>query len=306
MVSGILPEGQAINQRQIKIGDWLKQIDAQDVTADNIEQILNNYPEEKVLVKLVLQRMAATEVLPDALGSSKNSYSDLVRHLTDSTNEHEIVLTQILRDLPVSILYLTTEGLSENGPENDGVLYCYPRPEKHNFLCTSRGTFITLNHLIPEISKQWIPSSSTVFVKDTFVNIAYTSRGNELLLLALPDKKCNLFELKHINKELVRMLEFCYQSLDRCFKSGENVKKLDHLFSRLFAQILTCGYGWDSQNGVRLENIRLLSEATSQPLFEQCLPMAQGVNLPWEAHLQIDDALTELEAADYREWVRFF
>ena len=126
--------------------------------------------------------------------------------------------------------------------------------------------------------------------------MVYTSRKNDLMLFAIPEVKCNLFELSLINSEIIKVIEFCYGTLEKCFRNTSNVKKLDHLFSRLFTQIMTCGYGWDSQKSVRIEDILLLSEIPSEPLFEQCLPIIQTVHLPWEAQLQIDDALTELDA----------
>lgn len=55
---------------------------------------------------------------------------------------------------PVGVLYLRTTELSEAGPELQGVLYTFPRLESknmHSMLCTARGAFITLNHLLPEI-----------------------------------------------------------------------------------------------------------------------------------------------------------
>ncbi|XP_077284275.1 inturned planar cell polarity protein [Arctopsyche grandis] len=295
MVSGILPDTQAANQKQIKIGDWLKQIDNKSVNSENIDQILNEYSDGQIQVKLVLQRVAGAEV---ACESPANIVmpSDTIKHLTEDVNEHDTVLMQILRDLPVAVIYLKTEGLSENGPENDGVLYCYPRPEKCNFLCSCRGTFITLNHLIPDVLKNTKPTSCTIIAKECLVNVVYTLENTDLLLLAIPENKCNLFELTHVNAEIVRVLEFCYKSLNSCFTNASNVKKLDSLFSRLFTQIMTCGYGWDSQKSVRIEDIISSSESQADPMFEQCLPIVQTVHLPWEAQLQIDDALTELDA----------
>lgn len=295
MISGILADTQAANQKQIKIGDWLKEIDDKSVNSENIDHILNEYSDERSKVKLTLQRVAGAEVVNNSF-SNAGIQSDTIKHLTKDTNEHDIVLMQILRDLPVALIYLDTEGLTENGPENEGVLYCYPRPEKFNFLCSCRGTFITLNHLIPDILKNSKPSSCSLIVKDCLVNMIYTPKKSDLMLFAIPEIKSNLFELSLINSEIVKVLEFCYGNLEKCFRDASNVKRLDHLFSRLFTQIMTCGYGWDSQKSVRIEDILQLSEIPSEPLFEQCLPIIQTVHLPWEAQLQIDDALTELDA----------
>jgi len=57
-----------------------------------------------------------------------------------------------LLDYPLGVMYLKTADLSEMGQELQGVLYTYPRSETknvHSSLCTARGAFITLNHLLP-------------------------------------------------------------------------------------------------------------------------------------------------------------
>lgn len=59
-----------------------------------------------------------------------------------------------LLDYPLGVIYLKTTDLSEVGQELQGVLYTFPRSETKNVnssLCTARGAFITLNHLLPSI-----------------------------------------------------------------------------------------------------------------------------------------------------------
>lgn len=53
---------------------------------------------------------------------------------------------------PLGVIYLCTTDLSETGQELQGVLYSFPRSDNvHSTLCSARGAFITLNHLLPEI-----------------------------------------------------------------------------------------------------------------------------------------------------------
>jgi len=59
-----------------------------------------------------------------------------------------------LLNYPLGVIYLKTADLSEIGQELQGVLYTFPRSETknvHSSLCTARGAFITLNHLLPSI-----------------------------------------------------------------------------------------------------------------------------------------------------------
>jgi hypothetical protein len=76
--------------------------------------------------------------------------SDLVKQLLGTTGADE--LSCLLRDLPVGVLYLTQDGLTEGGPENQGVLYCYPPPVQKNMLGCARGAFLTLQHLLPDLA----------------------------------------------------------------------------------------------------------------------------------------------------------
>ena len=60
-----------------------------------------------------------------------------------------------LLDYSVGVIYLKTTGLLETGPEFQGVVYTYPRSlskTRLNILCSARGAFLTLNHMLPEIT----------------------------------------------------------------------------------------------------------------------------------------------------------
>lgn len=46
------------------------------------------------------------------------------------------------------------------------------------------------------------------------------------------------------------------------------------------------------------------NDAADSCNFETILSAAQLIRLPKEAHIQIDSALNEMEAMDYRDWVR--
>lgn len=61
--------------------------------------------------------------------------------------------TKLLCESPVGVLYLQLDGMTEGGPEDQGVLYSYPGSFKSNFLSSIRGAFLTLFQLIPDISQ---------------------------------------------------------------------------------------------------------------------------------------------------------
>lgn len=41
MVAGFIPDGEAMKNKNIKIGDWLRSINSRQVTSQNLEQILS-------------------------------------------------------------------------------------------------------------------------------------------------------------------------------------------------------------------------------------------------------------------------
>lgn len=41
MVAGFIPDGEAMKNKNIKIGDWLRNIDSNAVTSQNLDQILS-------------------------------------------------------------------------------------------------------------------------------------------------------------------------------------------------------------------------------------------------------------------------
>lgn len=74
----------------------------------------------------------------------------LAQYLVNRGNSNSLM--ESLLDYPLGVIYLKTTDLSEVGQELQGVLYTFPRSEiKNSSLCTARGAFITLNHLLPSI-----------------------------------------------------------------------------------------------------------------------------------------------------------
>lgn len=184
------------------------------------------------------------------------------------------------------ILYLDMNALTESDDELQTVLYSFPINAQNNILCNSRGIYMTLNHLIRDITKQ-TPKIASFFYNNNKVNVVFSSpEENKLLLLSLPEACANEQAILLINSQILRFLEFTYQTIGRCFSIESLRKEIDSFFARFF--------------------LRMLKVIENQVCFEEILPAATFLYLPKEAQLQIDDALTELEASDYREWVKAF
>ncbi|XP_023311186.1 protein inturned [Anoplophora glabripennis] len=300
MIAGFSYDSKAKHERNIKIGDWLKSINNIEVNVQNLDDILQKFiNRDDVLLKL--QRVAGIEVTKEPPINELNNESNFVRELLNFKSDDDQLLMQTLCKHPLGIVYIDTEKLNENNQENEDVIYCFPRPFKKNILCNSRGMYITLNHLLNDIT-QTAPNTSTIKYKDCLAHVVYTPFEKNLLLFMLPDNRASLQEILSINNELIRLLQFSYETVHLCFTNEQYFTQVDHFFSRFFARVLSSGLWATAQQFVELENLSTKSLEVSPCQFESNFSLAATLNLPDEAQMQIDDALAELEASDYREW----
>ncbi|KAK4883073.1 hypothetical protein RN001_006392 [Aquatica leii] len=298
MIAGFIPESEAAKQKNIKIGDWLKSINNVDLTFNNLNSILEQFVLE-VEVVLKLQCVAGVDVTKNPPINELTSQSNFVQELINENSDDENTVSAMLCEHPVGVMYINTECLNETGPEFEGVQYCYPHPYKKNWLCLARGIFITLDHLLQEVTHSSLHLTSA-FCDEKLCHIAYKRLKNKLFLLMLPDNCCSIKEMPLIRNELIRLLEFMYQTADSSFGTDVFKLQLDHFFSRFFVRMLS-GAWHKMEQKVELANLISKSEIPFYH-FEGVLPVSHYLPLPEEARLQIDDALTELEASDYREW----
>ncbi|XP_046747053.1 protein inturned [Diprion similis] len=298
MVAGFVPGGEAMKDKNIKIGDWLRSLDGREVNVGNLESLLSEILEPQN-VKLELQRVAGSEIGKTPLESNfEKPQSPMVRRLVLEEESHPLM--ELLLKHSVGITFVKTTGLSETGPELQDVLYTFPRSldnSTQSILCRARGAFATLDHMLPGISGPRPISTSTWF-ENELIHISYVSRGEELLLLALPEKFCCLQETLEITEDVVRVLEFSYRTLGECFTPKKNHSSLDHFFALLFWR--------PSKESTNLASINEskndLSCSSKASNFHDTLPAARFIQLPRDAQIQIDAALNEMEAMDYRDW----
>ncbi|XP_011876832.1 PREDICTED: protein inturned [Vollenhovia emeryi] len=302
MVAGFIPDGEAMKNRNIKIGDWLRSVNSNDVTFQNLDRILSEITTPSS-VTLELQRVAGVDVTAKLPKVNEPKQSTLVQYLVNKKSSASFM--ESLLDCPLGVIYLKTADLSEMGQELQGVLYTFPRSETknaHSPLCTARGAFITLNHLLPSIVGPQ-PLSSTIQIGEEEMHIAYTSRDDELLLIALPGKCCSPQEIVKITEDIVRTLEFTYQSLTKCFTSVENQSSLDHFFTLIVHRLTSikdsCKDADSKRNLAKPQNS---IESVENYKFRSAFSVANFIQLPRDAQIQIDAALSEMEAMDYRDW----
>ncbi|XP_068617364.1 protein inturned isoform X2 [Battus philenor] len=278
IVANFLTEAKAIYVPRVKVGYHLLKINGIEVNSYNLNNILQRVIEDVESPKLTFQ------VVHEGFNI------DLVK-LLSIKNAPENSLTQLLKDSMCSVLYICCNDLEYQSNDDKGVLYCYPRPYNQNFLYNTRGAYVTLNHLTSKSLGTSEPIVSSVLYNNILINVIYASHFTDLLLLAIPNKNLDLFSAKQVIEDIVKILEFLYGSLKSCFTKPNNVDKLDALFSRIFFHIIFENYNNKSKQEGKIETL----------LLEDILA-SHTVMLPLEVKIQVDDAITELEAADYREW----
>ncbi|KAL2738786.1 protein inturned [Vespula squamosa] len=300
MVAGFIPDGEAMKNKNIKIGDWLKSINSNNVTFQNLDYVLSEIT-TPTNVTLELQRVAGIDVTAKVPGMNTVKQSTLVQNIVnkgESVNSMENLLIY-----PLGVIYLCTTDLSETGQELQGVLYSFPRSDNvHSTLCSARGAFITLNHLLPEIVGAQ-PLSTTVHIAGEEMHIVYTPCNEELLLIALPEKCCSLEEANMLSADIVKTIEFTYQSLTKCFTNQENYDSIDHFFFLIIQRLLDIKNSEDNTNSSKSEiDLQCCTRNLENYKFKSSFSVAHFVHLPRDAQIQIDAALNEMEAMDYRDW----
>ncbi|XP_031848472.1 inturned planar cell polarity protein isoform X3 [Nomia melanderi] len=272
MVAGFIPDGEAMKNKNIKIGDWLRSINSTNVTYQNLDHILSEVT-VATNITLELQRVAGIDVTEKLPGLNSPKQSVLVQKLMNKEESKDLM--ESILNYPLGVLYLHTTEISEMGSELQGVLYTFPRSENKNaqsILCTARGAFITLNHLLPGIT-------------------------------GLQPTSCSLEEAVSLTLDIVRTLEFVYQSLANCFTPLENHFSLDHFFILLFEQLLDLK-NYANNIGLPDCSMKIHNDIESMENYKlrSTFSVANFIELSRDAQIQIDAALSEMEAMDYRDW----
>ncbi|XP_061848529.1 protein inturned isoform X2 [Colius striatus] len=292
IVHSLVPGSSAMKTGQILIGDALVAVNDVDVNSENIERVLSCIP-GPMQVKLTFE----TSIF-EAKGTSQqkhkqaqSSMNNLVRLLW---GEDSADLQQAVQEVPHIVMFLTMKLDSETSKDEQEILYQYPISEASQKLKSVRGIFLTLSDILESVTGTQIISSS-LFLCEKLVQVVYWKESDKLLVIGLPEENVPLSQLRNMLEDVVNTLKFMYSSLEDAFCQAENVSCLDHFFNLLFQRVL--------------QPARLRSNAnpstqhydTCSALFLDNLPGLRWLTLPQETKMEIDTALSDLEAADFAE-----
>lgn len=94
--------------------------------------------------------------------------------------------------------------------------------------------------------------------------------------------------------------------MTKCFTSEENQSSLDHFFILIIQQLLDIkSYAKNLELTNSCMEIHNNIENIESYKFRSAFSVANFIELSRDAQIQIDAALSEMEAMDYRDWVCF-
>ncbi|NXU12284.1 INTU protein, partial [Pardalotus punctatus] len=292
VVHGLVPGSSAMKTGQIFIGDALVAVNDVDVNSENIERVLSCIP-GPMQVKLTFETsVSEPEGTPQQRNKqAQSSMNTLVRALwgEDSSDPQPAV-----QDVPHIVMFLTLKPDSETSRDEQEILYQYPISEASQKLKSVRGIFLTLSDILESVTGTEIISSS-LFICEKLVQVVYWKESDKLLVIGLPEENVPLSQLRNMIEDVVRTLTFMYSSLDSAFCQVENVSRLDHFFSLFFQRALHPAR--PRSGGSRSAQQR----SSCSALFLDSLPALRWLTLPQEVKMEIDTALSDLEAADFAE-----
>ncbi|XP_014204314.1 protein inturned [Copidosoma floridanum] len=299
LVAGFVPDGEAL--KDIRAGDWLQSVNSKEVNCHTLDAVLSAFVAPTSVI-CQFQRNGCEGNYKSLSPTVRcPNQSLLARKLVDK-EESKILMDSLIKE-PLGVICVKVSEFSEGESDMQGVVYSFPKSKirgAQSFLSLTKGAYITLNHLLPEIIGPQ-PVSTTVKTPSGLAHVIYFLHKEDLLLLSFPEKCCSKEEAIELAADVVCCLNFTNENISTCFAGEENHFHLDHFFYLLFSRLCK---NKTAANKLNLESIK---SSTNTDEIKQCdfsflLPAVESVNLPRDAQIQIDAALSEMEAMDYRDW----
>ncbi|XP_076996195.1 protein inturned isoform X2 [Tamandua tetradactyla] len=292
VVHGLLPGGSALKSGQVLIGDVLVAVNDADVTSENIEQVLSCIP-GPMQVKLTFENAHAVkkETTQPKQKKAQSNTSDLVKLLWGEEVEG---FQQNLLSTPHIVMFLTFQLDSETSKEEQEILYHYPMSEASQKLKSVRGIFLTLCDMLESVTGTQVTSSS-LLLNGKQIHVAYWKESDKLLLIGLPAEEVPLPHLRNRIEDVAHTLKFMYGSLENAFCPVENIPRLDHFFNLFFQRVLQ---PTKLHSGA---SPRTQQYDVSSAVLLDTLPGVRWLTLPQEIKVELDTALSDLEASDFAE-----
>ncbi|XP_061400751.1 protein inturned [Musca vetustissima] len=266
-------------------GDWLKSLDNIEIRASNIDDLLLQFDEPtKVCLKFQGQNSLASSVdLRKETEGSGPTYSKIENYSQFSMQFEQLQKSlENTASMAFGLLILPPECYQND--EHKKSLYYYP-DNPDNFLYKARGSFLTLSTVLTEELKTKPFASQLSFNNEEYV-VFYRNLNGFLVLFSYLASMVTIPEGNLRADELLTYISFMQPQMS-----------LDSFKNATFIQFM--------HNFCNIQRIRLMCQKDRHrggfPL-EEAIKESRHLPLPKEAQLRIFDALSEMEAMDYRNW----
>ncbi|XP_060656028.1 LOW QUALITY PROTEIN: protein inturned [Drosophila nasuta] len=277
-------------QHSIKRGDWFKSLNGIELYASNVDELLQQFlePTQVCLAFQGTSTVSPADAAEESLGMPQVQQVRKLLNFAMFAEQFEQLLpaSAAVPDslTPFGMLLLPPECYQQD--QHKDSLYYYPESAVTNFLYKARGSFLTLSSVLNELQTE--PLTSRLLVEQVSYYVNYRRLNGFLVLFAYAAELYSAAESSLRSDELIGYIRFSLPGLNLDnFATADDGSSGLRLFLRHFCGIQRC---------------RLLAQPRGELQFEQLLQESRNLPLPKEAQLRIFDALSEMEAMDYRNW----
>lgn len=262
----------SILEKDLNVGDSIKSINGDLINPENLNNVLSKIICQKSF-KVVAEESYKAEFLALQEEIKITKIGDIVAFKDKlfqlETESHELVFS-------LNVI-VKNEQITEDSDDYITV-FSYP-PRENNFLHKLKGSFLTLASIMKNNFNTY-PTITNIRVHNTTFHITYTIRngGNEFIFLGFNSNYAGSFDAQHLTNNFVKFLDYIYPNF---------------IIINDFEQI---------NSFCEIVKIQLIKKSSDAINFEQLFSCSRFVSLPKEIVLRINDALSELEAMDYRNW----
>lgn len=260
----------SVFERDLLVGDFIKNIDGEILTSENINDVLKRIQNQKSF------KLVAYESYKDEFESSQEEIK-ITKPIDIVLNKEKIFHLEAESHELIFSLNIIVKSEQASEDSEDFTVFSYP-PKENNFLTKLRGNFLTISSIVKTSFGQ--PMISMLQVHDTNFFITYTVRDDEkqFIFLGFNSNYTKFFDARLQSENLVKYFDFIYPD----FMQVKNFQRLTTICEM-----------------IKIDLLKSSSEVTN---FEQLFSYSTHVPLPKEIVLRINDSLSELEAMDYRNW----
>lgn len=263
----------SIFEEDFLVGDFIKSIDGEIITVDNINSVLRRIQQQKTFKVLAYEDRRHKDDFEPSQDEIK-----ITKPIDVVVNKEKLFnLEAESHELIFSLNLIVKSEHSSEDSDDFTTIFSYP-PMENNFLQKLKGSFLTISSIMT--TSFGSPMLSVLKVHDTNFYITYITvkDDKQFIFLGFNSNYAKRFDIHHYTKNLMKFFDFVYSDL---------------MTSSSFQHLSTV---------CEMIKIQLLKESTNVSKFEQLFSCPTLVPLPKEILLRINDSLSELLAMDYRNW----